>query len=424
MRKYWEGKLLNGNALWLGFSVPDDFATEIFLLDPVPPVQTHKFGWSFARALKHSFSKVVVASSCPVQNFPLVRRLFFLGGGFKSHGMDGVFLGFINLLIIKHITRLASCFASVIPLMRRQDVDWIFIHGLHSPYLIFGLLMRLFGRRLVVVLTDPPGVVLATDNRCARLLKKVDSWAIGHMLQRVDAVIALAPELVRRLAPSRPALVFPGILESTLGIPAASGSISDKYDMADPFTVIYAGGLSQAYGIDLLLDAVLGFGPEVNICLKLFGRGDQEERIRKLAADNPRIVDGGFVDEATLLPELLSADLLINPRPTSELFAAMSFPSKLIEYLATGRPVLTTRIQSIPDVLKGSFSYIYEESADGIRTAIEKIMRIPATQRLEQALAAQRIVQDNYSEAATGRKISEFIEKLNTGKMKRGEFNV
>lgn len=413
-KKYWGKRLQDDIALWLGFSVPDDLANELFSLDPVPAVQTHKFGWSFARVLKNSFSKVVLVSSCPVQNFPLVRRVFFLGGKFKCHGIDGLLLGFVNVLVLKHVTRFLACLVTAVPFIQRERVRWIFVHGLHSPYLVFGLLARLFGKRLIVVLTDPPGVILATDKLFSRLMKRIDAWLIGRILQRVDAVFALAPELVRQLAPGRPALVFPGILEAALDVSTIRISSAEIAERTEPFTIVYAGGLTQAYGVDRLIDAVLGFDPVVDVRLKLFGRGDQKERICRLAADNSRIVDGGFLDASALLPELLSADILINPRPTSERFSAMSFPSKLIEYLATGRPVLTTRIPSIPELLKDCFYYIDEESAEGIRIAIQRMMEVPVSQRLEHASVAQRAVNQNFSDFAIGKKVVEFIEKLNT----------
>jgi len=401
-------------VLWLGFAVPDKMAGTLFAMDPSPAIQTHKFGWSFARALQHAFGEVTLASTCPVQSYPLVHRLTFRGDTFTSQGMNGVLLGFVNVILLKHITRFLACLMVVTPLIKRQRIDWIFVHGLHTPYLVFSLLARFTGRGVVVVLTDPPGVVLSTDSKLAKLMKQLDAWLIGYILRRVDAVVALAPDLVRHLAIDRPALVFPGILESTLQVPPVNpaiqlGDIPSKHR----FTVTYAGGLSQAYGVDRLVDAVLGIDPGVPILLKLYGRGDQEVRIRQLAVKDSRIVYGGFVDAATLMPELCAADLLISPRPTSEHFATMSFPSKLIEYLATGRPVLTTRIPSIPAPLNDHFFFINDESADGIRIAIQAVMGISVENRSAKGLAAQQFVREQLSGAATGRKIAEFINNLN-----------
>lgn len=401
------------NVIWLGFAVPKEIAYSLFAMDPLPAIQTHKFGWSFARALRFAFGEVTLASSCPVQRYPLVRCLVFRRGTFTSQGISGVLLGFINVIVLKHLTRLMACLITLIPLVRRKNVNWIFIHGLHTPYLVFGLLARLFGCRIAVVLTDPPGVVLPTDGWLARLLKGMDAWLIKKILGRMDAMFALAPDLVRCLAPGRPALIFPGIFESTLDDSIIQADRSSESVASNPYTILYAGGLSKAYGVDRLVNAVLDLQPEVSICLKLFGRGDQEDMIRKLAAENPRFFYGGFVNAEYLVTELYAADLLINPRPTDAIFTALSFPSKLIEYLATGRPVLTTQIPSIPNDLKNHFYYISDESPEGIRASICALMELPMIDRVKHGMAAQNFVRAHYSEAMIGRKIAEFIENLN-----------
>lgn len=398
--------------LWLGFAVPDEIVKPLFEMDPSPAIQTHKFGWSFARALQSGFGEVTLVSSCPVQNYPLVRRIIFIGTTFKFHGMHGINLGFINLFLLKHLSRLLTCLVTALPLIRKERIDWIFIHGVHTPYLLFGLMTRLLGCSMAVVLTDPPGVILSTDGRVARLMKRVDAWLIKKILGHADAVFALAPDLLRRLAPVRPGLVFPGILESTLDAHVRPVELASAEFATRPFTIIYAGGLSQAYGVDRLIEAVMMLSPSVSVCLKLYGRGDQEVRIRQLTAKDSRFIYGGFVDTAALMPELCAADILINPRPTSELFASQSFPSKLIEYLATGRPVLTTRIPSIPDALKEQFFYIDNESAEGIHMAICALMDISASDRSKKGYAAQLFVRVNYSEPVIGRKIVEFINGL------------
>lgn len=402
-------------VLWLGFSVPDDLARFLFSLDPMPAVQTHKFGWSFARSLRHVFLEVVLASSCPVQNYPLVNKLIFRRKFFKSNEFHGVLLGFVNVLFLKHVTRLVSCILFVTPIIVRQRLKLVFVHGLHTPYLIFALFTRFLGCRVVVVLTDPPGVMLATDSYVARAMKRIDVLLVRFLLRRVDAVIALAPRLVEQLAPCRPALLFPGILDSTLESPSISQTTDDPDGIVDthsPFTVVYAGGLSCAYGVDRLLDAIIGFDLGESVRLKLYGRGDQVERIKNLALVDTRIEYGGFVSTELLLPELCSADVLINPRPTSEDFASMSFPSKLIEYLATGRPVLTTRIPSIPDELGGCFYYIDDESSEGIRAAIIQLKDMSVSSKSLNCSNAKQFVFSEFSEFATGQKIRKFVDCL------------
>ncbi|WP_160172302.1 glycosyltransferase [Cupriavidus sp. SK-3] len=360
--------------------------------------------------MQTSFDKIVLASASPIQNFPLGRQLLFRGSKFEEKGIEGVLLGFINLLVFKHVTRFVSCLLVVPRLMVLNRVEFLFIHGVHTPFLVFGMLARLFGRRVVVVLTDPPGVPLATDSPLARVLKRVDVWLVSRVLERADGVIALAPELINRFAIRRPTLVFPGIIDSSIN--SKISEVSRQSVSTEPFTIVYAGGLSKAYGIDRLLDAVAGLdGMPVRV--KLFGRGDQESRIRELAAHDERIQYGGFIANDLLVPELIGADLLINPRPTQEEFAIMSFPSKLIEYLAMGRPVLTTRIPSIPDSYRSHFFFINDESAEGIRSAILSLMAMDSKDREDHALRAKTFIGDEASEKAVGKRVADFIRSIN-----------
>lgn len=397
-------------VMLLGFTVPNTVARNLFALDSGPAVQTHKFAWSLTRALKAGFGRVILVSSCPIQNYPLGKRIFFKGGKFEEQDVDGVMLGFINLIILKHLTRFISCLLVLPRLLARNHIDLIFVHGTHTPFLVFGLLAKLFRKKMVVVLTDPPGVLLPTDRFFSRTLKKIDIYLVSMILRYADAVVSLAPELINRFAVNKPFLVFPGILESTF---ADKLSVEkNAQPEGKPFTIIYAGGLSQAYGVDRLLEAICGFDKGANIQLRLFGRGDQEEKIQQLVNTDSRFYYGGFVSSDELVPELLHADLLINPRPTHDAFAAMSFPSKLIEYLATGRPVLTTRIVSIPDTYIPYFSFIVDESSEGIREAIKNIMEISPADRNLKASAGRQFINSDASECVVGFKIANLIKCL------------
>ena len=80
--------------------------------------------------------------------------MLFRGGEFEEKNVQGVLLGFINLLVLKHLTRFIACVLALPRLMRRYQVDWLFVHGTHTPFLLFGLLAKFCGKKLVIVLTD------------------------------------------------------------------------------------------------------------------------------------------------------------------------------------------------------------------------------------------------------------------------------
>ena len=387
------------DCVFLGFAIPDAQAEALFALDPSPAVQTHKFGWSLVRALRHGMGGVRLLSSSPVQSYPVVPRLWFGNYRFTHDAIEGRHIGFVNLVLVKHLMRFFGCLARPFWL---RGCRVVVIHGVHSPYLVFGLLLRLGGKTVIPVLTDPAGVVLGTDGGILKRLKSLDKRIVRAMLRQFSGVVALAPDLLRDLPASMPRLVFPGIVSRDWLEAVAAG-----VPLKQPgFSVLYAGGLNRRYGAEALLEAARLL-PHVQF--HFFGRGDHGDAIA--ACGLPNVTAHGFVGQAALVPHLLAADVLINPRPTSEAFAAESFPSKLIEYLAAGRPVLTTRMKAIPTALQQAFHYIDDETPQGIASAIAALAAIDPATRATDAMRARDTVLAQYGEAAIGAQIAELVDR-------------
>jgi glycosyltransferase involved in cell wall biosynthesis len=400
---------MSNGVIWLGFSIPSSDAETLRRLDTAPAVQTLKFAWSFSRVLRIAFGSVRLISTEPIQNYPLGKKILFRPGSFLEDGFSGRKVAFINLLGLKHLTRFIVSLYHLVSAQCTEKIDIVFVHGLHSPFLLSALLMKRFNVRVVFVLTDAPGISISTDTFFEKLLKSLDQLMVRSLVARADAVIALAPRLVTELAPEVPALVFPGIVscnDATAVDEALSANTAPR-DCA--FSLVYAGGLSAAYGVDRLIEAVIGMPFDVNVQLRLFGRGDQEKYARQISASNPRIYFGGFLDPNSIRSELLKADLLINTRPSVGQISAMSFPSKLVEYLSTGRPVLTTKIPSIPTYLDDCFFYAHDETPAGIRKAIMEVMLLTGVERARFGKKAKQVVESRLSEEAIGRLVGSFL---------------
>jgi len=134
-----------------------------------------------------------------------------------------------------------------------------------------------------------------------------------------------------------------------------------QIELTDTLVVGYAGSLSQPKdGVLTLLRAVAvaaqEIGPEMTLRLELLG-GDPASPAGQAAQQECRALGiggqaafHGQVPHAEVPDRLAPCHVLVLPRPASRQ-ATGGFPTKLGEYLATARPVITTAVGDIPRYL-------------------------------------------------------------------------
>lgn len=328
-------------VLFLGFAVSNEMFERVLATDRGLPVQTQRFGWAVASALGEAGVDVRLLSAEPVADFPNNRRPFVRGRSFNRDGTEGRSVSFINLTGFKHITRYLAVLRAA-SVLRRERFDAVLVHGVHSPFMWAAL--RIGKRRrvpVVVIVTDPPSLRTPYDNRATLVLKRVDRTLISRALARMDGVVVLAPSLADEFAPGVPSLWMEGIAPPP---PAAI----DPAPRARP-RVVYAGGLREEYGVVDLAKAVAESRGDWEVAF--YGRGPAAAIVKEIASTDDRVTFGGAVPTEELGGIYQDASLLVNPRRLEE-FTRYSFPSKLLEYMASGTPVLTTMLPNIPDAYR------------------------------------------------------------------------
>ena len=388
----------------LGFTVPDAVRDEILSADRHMPAQTHNFAWSLVDALREAGLQVGLLSVWPVSDFPGNPRVLFRSAPFATKGVPGECLGFVNLVGLKHVTRFLQCLTRGSRVLRRWRPSILLVHGVHSPFLWYAVLSRrLLGLTVVVVLTDPPGVGLPTDRLATRFLRWLDVKLVRWALRWTDAVIALTTDLARDFAPGKPALVMDGI-----------GRFDSEAEHLRPNrsrpTVVYAGSLRASYGVDRLVDAVAGL-TDPPVTLEVYGSGELAGWVSDVAAERAQIEGPRLLSREDLQRTYRAADLLVQPRPTNQSFVRYSFPSKIIEYLASGTPVLTTRLVSLTDEYDPYVYWIDDDSPAGIRKAVGEVLRLPEDERLAKGRQAAAFIRATRSSHAQGKRISAFLTR-------------
>lgn len=393
-------------VLIIGFSVSKGMFERVLATDRGMPVQTQRFGWALVRSLVANDVEVDLVVAEPVADFPHNRRLLVRGRQFTEEGVVGRSISFANLPALKHLTRYMSGRRAA-RLIGVKHTDAVLVHGVHSAFLWLALgLSKRHGLPVVAVVTDAPSLHTKFDNALTSLLKRVDRKLILAALRRVDGVVALTPGL-SELAAGKPAMLMEGIALSPLSPDKAPSRTVD-----DPPRVVYAGGLSADYGV---LD-LLGSVERASECwtLEFYGRGPAVAAIQEAERQDPRVVYRGAVSPDEMARVYASCDVLVNPRPPTGALAHQAFPSKLLEYLASGVPVVTTRLPTLPPDYLDHVT-LAASSPAGLAAAIDGLVCAGAEVRERLGSDAQEFVLRTRGIERQGERLRSFIADLSSG---------
>lgn len=175
--------------------------------------------------------------------------------------------------------------------------------------------------------------------------------------------------------------------------------------------IMYAGSLHSNYGIKMILQ-VFSQIEDSQLELWICGTGECENLIKERAELDPRIHFLGYIDRQKVLELETQAKLLVNMRDPSLGYTRRSFPSKMLEYMLSGTPMLTTKLQGIPDEY---YSYVYYTDSYSIHDIKEEVVRIlnqdDASLQVF-ALKARSFVMKRASADVQAKRISSFFEEI------------
>lgn len=403
----------NKSIIYFGVALPVEIEEEVARFDLLPHVASHKFSWTVVRSLCSNFDKIYNISSCEIRNYPAGGKLAFRSNFFSRNGIDGFLVGFINLLLFKHLSRTLTLLLIAPVLIIWRRVNFMLVHGSHTPFMLIAILSKLLFRvRIVILLTDQHGLAVISDGWAGRFFRSLDTWLMRFLLHRFDAYICLSPAFISKFGLAN-VFVVPGILNEDF---KASVAVNKRIvETKEFFDIVFAGGVTEGNGIDRLIRA---FGRVNNLSVRLliYGAGPLVEDVKSAARNDFRIIYGGVLHGDELTQALLAASLLINPRPVGDEYAQTSFPSKLIEYMATGVPTLTTRLLGIPDDVSDCFYLIDGDSEENIAQALINVMNIPLSQRSSKGCLAAEKVSRLYSEQSFGQRVYELLRSGYCGK--------
>jgi glycosyltransferase involved in cell wall biosynthesis len=291
------------------------------------------------------------------------------------------------------------------------------VHAHEEAVLFCRLLKPVFGFKLVYDMHSSLPQQLANFNYTrSRLLIRLFERLEKHALARCDAAITICPWLAdyarSRLKDACPLFLIENSIFEPIrlrGTPSASAPVVDL-PQGRPI-VMYAGSFESYQGLEILLPAfsrVLKQRPDAFL-LMVGGRPDQVEQHQELAIRcglESHCVFTGTLEKSITQRYQRRASVLVSPRQRG-----VNTPLKIYEQLASGIPLVATRIPAHTEVLGEGVCFLVdpdsESMAEGVIAALNDDER-----RARVVEGAVALYERNYSRAVYESKMRQLFESL------------
>lgn len=312
-----------------------------------------------------------------IGSYPIGNKLFSFRP-LRSHS-DIKYISFNNAWGFRNISRATALKKELLQFVRDDNckINNIIIYSAHTPFLEAAVSAKKRDNSIRICLIVPDLPQYSNLNKdvsiAYRIAKKYDVKHFYELCEYVDTYLFFAPAMSEWFNTSgKKVIVSEGLLDDNVFEENEAQKKSIALE-SDKKYIVYTGKTYEKFGVKDLVDAFMLLN-DPSYRLVLCGSGDIDEYIKQHAKIDSRIKALGQVSPEESRMWQLKADVLINPRSNDEGFVKYSFPSKNLEYLASGSPVVAHFLNGMPEIYKEFLFCIKddEDHVEAIRATIQK----------------------------------------------------
>jgi glycosyltransferase involved in cell wall biosynthesis len=214
------------------------------------------------------------------------------------------------------------------------------------------------------------------------------------LYRRADSFIVNSPAYVgylesRGVARTRIALVPNGVNPDMFAdddaVAASAGAIRARFGLAGKFVAMYAGAMGPANDLEVLLAAAADLRDDERIHIVLVGDGKLRHQLEASARTQSlsNVTFAGPQSKGEMCAFLHAADACVATLQNISMFR-MTYPNKVFDYLASGRPVVLAIDGVIRDVVERAQGGLFVQPGDSraLANAIRQLANDPNRGRL------------------------------------------
>ena len=252
---------------------------------------------------------------------------------------------------------------------------------------------------------------------CQELEKSIEKKLFANADKIIVVSNVLKSYLLTMGVPEEKIAVVPNGVDEHMFNPDIPGlGIRKKYQLEAKKVICYSGSLDQQWqGIeDILKSAQIINSIDPSVRFLIIGNTEGQEEKLKSAPDN--VIFTGQIEHIKVPTYLAAADILVAPYKLEEDFKGIGFynsPVKLFEYMAMGKPIITSNIGQIEEIIEHGKTGLLIEPGNYNELA-RTILTLMEDEHLKKKLGkkARIEVEKNYTWERNARQIMAIYKEI------------
>jgi len=332
-----------------------------------------------------------------------LKLTFYRGFAESTPAEDGSPVFYPSCVPVRFVTGWWSALRTLALFKARHRVrpfDLVVIYNLKLSQILCARHARHLG--LPVVLDYEDDEFLDVDGRAMNGLRLRRHHQRARLtLESVDASFAVSPHLLAQVPAEVPKLLLRGVVGDDC-LDSALDTTGERQNW-----VAFSGTHYRTKGLKQLITAWKAFeipGWELHIA----GHGELTSTLHEMARGVRTVVFHGMLDRRENAHFLAQCKIGMNPHDLSQTPGNV-FATKIVEYLAAGTHVISTRMGHLEPEIEAGITYIEDNAPNTILKSLREVITRGAYRRLARAAAV-----DLYGPHAVSKKLQTLLQQAVT----------
>lgn len=389
----------NINYIFITGLFPDEIIDDIYVNSKgIIENAANNFQWNIVNGFaENKISSSYIINAPFVGSYPrLYNKYKIKKCSFKNKlTSNAISISFLNIRPFKSFSIKRNLVKYIFSAVSVEKQNIIIVYSSNKSFLDCAIKIKekYSNIKICLILPDLPIFMSSRSNLYYKLRGEISQSIFQKQIKNIDYFVLLTKEMAKYLKiENRQYLIIEGILDYNK---FANNAIVNKPELInkDKFIILYSGSISKRYGIMTLINAFKNIKNDEFI-LWICGEGDAKNDIINLAKIDKRVKYWGQIDVSHVHELQSKASLLINPRSANDEYTKYSFPSKTIEYLVSGTPVLMNKLPCLTDDYY-DYIFFYNETSESLATKILELKERGSDYLIEFGDKAKNFVLNN-----------------------------